>query len=183
MTSHTLISPQVPSEDKEKVNAIFKGIEEHLGFIPDGLKLYGISPPLLEYFVGNIGYFLAHPELSQELLAMIRYLVSSNANCSFCIDFNASILINNLDKTAEQLQAAQENPDNAPLSSSDIVLLKIALAAIENPEGISQEDIQNAHDQGFSDRNVFDAVVIASNNMAFTHVLKTFKIEQQSSIA
>lgn len=177
-----LITPAIPTEDTEKVNAIFAGIEEHLGFVPDGLRLYGISPPLLEAFVANVGYFMAHPRLSQELLAMIRYLVSSDAGCSFCIDFNTSLLIN-LGKTDEELKAARENPDNAPLTDAEKTLLKIALAALENPEGVTQADIQAGLDQGFSERDIFDAVVVAANNQAFTHVLRTFKIESQGTFA
>lgn len=182
MNSTVLINPEVPADGKETVDAIFKGVEEHMGFVPDGLKLYGISPPLLESFFGNIAYFMGHQELSQELLAMIRYLVSSEAGCSFCIDFNEGILINQ-GKTVEQLQAARENSDNAPLEESEKVLLKIALAAIDNPEGVTGDDLQKARDQGYSDRNIFDVVAIAANNKAFTHVLRTFKIEQQGSFA
>ena len=182
MTTTALITPTTPTEDTEKVNAILKGTEEHLGFVPDGLRLYSISPPLLEAFVGSVGYFMAHPQLSQELLAMIRYLVSSDAKCSFCIDFNAGFLLN-MGKTSEQLTEAQNNSNNAPLPDNEKVLLNIALAAIHNPEGVSKADIDLAVQAGFSERDVFDAVVIAANNKAFTHVLRTFKIEQQGTFA
>ncbi len=182
MTTNALINPIIPTEDTDKVNAIFKGIEAHLGFVPDGLRLYSISPPLLEAFVGSVGYFMAHPRLSQELLAMIRYLVSSDAKCSFCIDFNAGFLLN-MGKTQEQLSEAQNNSDHAPLPENEKVLLSIALAAIHDPEGVSKADIDLALEHGFSERDVFDAVVIAANNKAFTHVLRTFKIEQQGTFA
>ncbi len=174
-----LINPQVPEADKEKVNAIFKSVEEHLGFVPDGLKLFAISPTLLENFVGNVGYFMSHPELSQDLLAMIRYLVSAKASGSFCTTFNAAILTKTLNKTEEQLQAAQADMNNAPLTEAEIVLLKIALKSIEDAEGITQDDIQKARDAGFSDCNIFDAVTIAANNNAFTQILKTFNVNQQ----
>jgi len=182
MTNTVLINSNIPAEDKEKVDTILKSVEENMGFVPDGLRLYAISPPLLESFMGNIGYFMGHQTLSQELLAMIRYLVSSDAGCSFCIDFNSGLLMNQ-GKTAEELQAARENADNAPLNANEKVLLKLALAAIDNPEGVSQADIQKARDVGFTDRDVFDVVAVAANNKAFTHVLRTFKIEHQGSFA
>lgn len=182
MTKRALIQPMVPTEDQAKVDAIFKSVEEHMGFIPDGLRLYSISPPLLEAFMASVGYFMAHPTLSQELLAMIRYLVSSDSNCSFCIDFNEAILMSQ-GKTKEELQAARENPNQAPLTEPEVVLLKIALAAIENPEGVTQSDLQAAQDQRYLDRNIFDVVAIAANNKAFTHVLRTFKIEHQGTFA
>lgn len=182
MTTNVLINPKIPAEDRSKVDEIFKGVEQHIGFVPAGLRLYGISPPLLEAFMGSVGYFLAHPTLRQEFLAMTRYLVSSDAGCSFCIDFNKAILIN-LGKTEEQLQEARENPDKAPLTDAEKVLLNIALAAIHNPQAVTQEDLQKARDQGYTDRNIFDAVAIATSNKAFTHLLRTFKVEHQGAFA
>lgn len=178
----SLISPTVPADDSQKVNAILSGVEQHLGFVPDGLRLYSMSPPLLEAFVGNVGYFMSHPRLSQELLASIRYLVSTRANCSFCIDFNAGILMN-LGKSEEDLAAARQDPDKAPLGDEEKLLLKIALRAIDAPEGITEADLQAAVAAGFSERDVFDAVVAAANNRALTHVLRTFKIEHQGAFA
>ena len=182
MTINVLINPEIPAEDKDKVDAIFKSVEEHMGFVPDGLRLYGISPPLLESFVASVGYFMAHPILSQELLTMIRYLVSSDAGCSFCIDLNAARLIN-LGKTHDQLIAAKKNVEDAPLTDAEKILLKIALAAINNPEAVSRENLQKAQEQGYTDRNIFDAVAVATSNMAFTHMLKTFKVEHQGALA
>jgi uncharacterized peroxidase-related enzyme len=178
-----LIDPQVPENEKEKVNAILSAVEAQMGIVPDALTLYSISPSILENFVGSIGYFMAHEELSQELLAMIRYLVSFDARCSFCIDLNTGRLVNQLGKTMEQLEAARADINDAPLSDAEIVLLKIALASIDNPDGVTQDDIQKARDAGFSDRQVFDVVFMAANNKALTHVLKTFKVEHQGAFA
>ena len=180
MTSNALIDPAPPVNAQDKVDTIFKGVEKDFGFIPDGLLLYGISPPLLEAFLANFSYFMTHEELSPELFGMIRYLNSTGVGCSYCIDFNAGFLIN-LGKTPEQLQAAQENVDNAPLSDPEKVLLKIALASLKNPDGVTQDELQRARDQGFTDKNIFDAVVAAASNRAFTTVLKTFNVIQQGT--
>lgn len=175
-----LINPAPPADGKAMVDAILKETEAGLGIVPDGVALYGISPPLLEAFVNSFGYFLSHKELSQELFATIRYLVSSNVECAYCIDFNGGLLID-MGKTPEQLLAARENPDNASLSESEKILLKIALASVNNPEGVTQEDLQKARDYGFTDRHIFDAVAAATSNRAFTHVLRTFKVLEQGS--
>ncbi len=179
MTTNVLIDPTVPEADRKLVEKIFNDVEAQIGFVPAGLRLYGISPPLLKAFVGTVGYFMAHERLSPRLLALIRYLVSSKAECRFCIEFNAAILMNQ-GISAEQLQATRAKPDQAPLGEAEKILLKIALAAIDAPESVSEEDIQAAKVQGCSDRDIFDVVAIAASNKAFTHVLRTFKVEDQS---
>ena len=179
-----LINPQPPAGDEEKVAGIMKHIEENMGFVPDGLKMLGVSPVLLENMMGNVSYFMAHEELSQDLLWTIRYLNSEEVSCNFCISFTGGMLINNLGKTADELRAAKENPDNSPLTDKEKILLKIALASCDNPEDVSNDDLQKARDAGYSERNIFDAVAVAVNNRAFTHLLRTFKVEEvQGSFA
>ncbi|WP_419622797.1 hypothetical protein [Thiolapillus sp.] len=55
--TNVLVNPVIPESDQELVSNIFGGVEELLGFVPAGLRLYGISPPLLQSFVGSVGYF------------------------------------------------------------------------------------------------------------------------------
>ena len=173
-----LINPQPPVNDAEKVAGIMKQIEETMGMVPDGLRLLGVSPALLESMMGNVAYFMSHEELSQDLLWVIRYLNSEETSCNFCISLSGGMLMNNLGKTAEELQAAKDNPDNAPLTDNEKILLKIALASCDNPESVSSDDLQKARDAGYSERNIFDAVAAAVNNRAFTYLLRTFKVDE-----
>lgn len=149
-----LINPQPPLGDEEKVAGIMKHIEEKMGLVPDGLRLLGVSPALLESMMGNVGYFMAHEELSQELLWTIRYINSEEVSCNFCISLAGGMLMNNLGKTVDELQAAKKNPDNASLTANEKILLKIALASCENPESVSSDDVQKARDVGYSERNI-----------------------------
>jgi AhpD family alkylhydroperoxidase len=180
MTDHVLINPEIPAEDRERVERILKAVEIRLGSVPAGLRLYAISPSVLEQFVNMVGYFMAHPRLEMKLMVFIRYLVSSAANCRFCIDLNASMLLE-MGVTPDQLRAASKDVDDTPLDSANRLLLKIALAAIDAPDDVSQADIDRARKHGFTDRDVFDAVIVAANNKAFTHVLRTFKVEDQTA--
>jgi len=173
-----LINPQPPVADEEKVAGILKHIEENMGIVPDGLRLLGVSPVLLENMMGNVAYFMGHEELSQDLLWVIRYLNSEEVSCSFCISFAGGMLMNNLGKTADELQAAKENPDNAPLTDKEKILLKIALASCDSPEEVSSDDLQKARDAGYSERNIFDVVAAAVNNRAFTYLLRTFNVDE-----
>ena len=67
-----LINPHVPVGDESRVAAVFGPIEEHLGFVPDGVRLYSLSPPLLENFVSNVSYFNSGERLSPAFMAMLR---------------------------------------------------------------------------------------------------------------
>ena len=178
MSTTPLLQPVVPEADQAMVNEIMGGVEAHVGFVPDGMKLYSISPPVLQTFVQGVGYFLGHETLRQELLAMIRYLGSSNAGCEFCISLNEGFLAN-MGVDLDRVRAARSNPDAAPLTDEEKVLLKLALKGITAPDDVSAEDIENARNAGWNDRQLFDAIALAANNRAFNLVLKTFKVEAQ----
>jgi uncharacterized peroxidase-related enzyme len=178
-----LIFPQAPAGDEQRVAGILNAIEEHIGFVPDGLRLYSLSPPLLETFVGNIAYFNGGGTgLSPELAAMIRYLVSWQSGCSFCVDMNEGFLVN-LGKDLDAVRAARTNPEVAPLPDKDKALLKLALKAANSPEFVSKDDLDHARQHGWQERDLFDAVVQAASMRAFNIVLRTFKVEHQGAFA
>jgi len=174
-----LIYPQAPSGEEEHVNEILGNIEKHLGFVPDGLRLFSISPPLLETFVGNIGYFnMGGTQLPPTLTAMIRYQVSWDVGCNYCIELNEGFLSNrgvNLD----DVRTSRGNPEAAPLSEKEKSLLMFALKSVTTPDEVNQSDMDKVKKQGWGEREIFDAVVQAANNRAFNYVLKTFNIEHQ----
>lgn len=182
-TNKPLINPQPPAADAEHVNAIFASIEQQLGFVPDGLKLYSLSPPVLDAFLSYVGYFnQGGTPLPKGLPAMIRYLTSWDYGCSFCVDMN-EVFLTGMGFDLDDVRAARGNPDLAPFEKKERALLKLALKAVEAPDDVSQADMQDAYDYGWSDREIFDAVVQASSNRAFSTVLKTFNIEHQGALA
>ena len=178
LTETPLITPHPPQGEETRVETILGAIQEHIGFIPDGLKLYSFSPPLLESFVGNISYFNGETNIPPSLTAMIRYLVSAKADCTFCIDMNEGFLAN-MGIDLKAVRAARTNPDLAPFSDKEKSLLNLSLKAVDSPLAVGEQDLQEVRQHGWSDRDIFDAVVQANNNRAFNNILRTFNIEHQ----
>jgi len=173
-----LLNPQAPLGQESRVDAVYQAIQNHIGFVPDGLRLYSFSPPLLEGFVGNVSYFNSGERIAPALMAMIRYLVSTEAQCNFCIDMNEGFL-SNMGHDLEAIRAARANPDLAPFPAKEKTLLKLAVKAVHDPDSVGEKDIQEAKAQGWSERDIFDAVAQAASNRAFNYVLRTFKVEAQ----
>jgi len=178
-----LIRPQPPAADRERVARIFEAVESRLGFVPDGLRLYSLSPPLLEAFLGNVTYFNeGGTALSPALTAMIRYLVSWDSGCRFCVDFNEALL-ERMGHALEAVRAARDDPEQAPLEVRERALLALALRAVTGPETVTADDLDALRAQGWGDRELFDAVAQAASNRAFNLVLRTFKVEHQGALA
>lgn len=177
-----LLIPQAPMGEESRVDAVFGAIKQHIGFVPDGLRLYSFSPPLLETFVGNISYFNSGERLTPSLMAMIRYLVSWESKCHFCIDMNEGFLTS-MGLELDAIRAARNHPDLAPLPAKEKPLLMLALKSVNDPEGVNEKDIQAAKAQGWTDRDIFDVVAQAASNRAFSYVLRTFNVEAQGAFS
>ena len=135
-----LIIPQVPAGEEDHVENVFNSVKQRMGFIPEGLRLYSISPPLLDTFLGNVSYFNSGERIAPSLMAMIRYLVSWESKCQFCIDFNEGILTN-MGLSLDAIRAARINPDAAPIPAKEKPLLMIALKSVNKPEQVSVNSV------------------------------------------
>lgn len=180
--SQPLLNPRIAAENQDRVAALFSAIEERVGFVPDGLRLYGISPPLLENFMNSVGYFNTESALGPRLVAMIRYLVSYQANCSFCIDLNEGFLTA-MGLDLDAIRGARESLEAAPVEARELPLLRLAVKAVGDPEHVSAEDVDACRAAGWDDRGIFDAVVAATGNRAFNMLLSAFKVEHQGAFA
>jgi alkylhydroperoxidase family enzyme len=177
-----LLNPQPPHGEEARVEAVFDAIQKHIGFVPDALRLYSFSPPLLESAVGNISYFNSGERIPPSLMAMIRYLVSWEAKCNFCIDLNEGFL-SNMGMSLDAVRAARSHPESAPIPAKEMPLLLLALKSVNDPDRVSEKDIQAARAQGWSDRDIFDGVAQAASMRALNFVLRTFKVEAQGAFA
>ena len=180
--SQALLSPKPPAGEEGRVAAVLSAVEQHVGFVPDGLRLYSLSPPLLENFMSNVGYFNSGERLSPALMVIIRYLVSSGAKCQFCIDLNEAFLAN-MGVDLDRVRAARDDLDAAPIEERERPLLSIAVKSVSDPDSVTEADIAAARKQGWGDREIFDVVAQAASNRAFNYVLRTFNIEHQGSLA
>ena len=182
LAQQPLLRPVPPEGEDARVEAIFNLIEENLGMVPDGLRLYGMSPALLESFMGVIGYFMQHSRLSQPLLGFVRYLASDRIGCKFCIELNEGFLIN-LGFDIDTIRTVRDDIDRAPLSEAEKQLLAIAVMGVTKPGAVSSDDLDLARAEGWSDHDIFEVVAMAANTRAFNLVLKTFKVEGLGAFA
>ena len=175
-----LLNPAPPQGQEERINAVFKMAEEMIGFVPAGMRLYGVSPDLLELFAGTVGYFRKGTRLSAVLTTMIRYLVSEQARCNFCVELN-EVLLEGMGIDMNQARAAIHDVNKAPLEEKEKILLKLALNAVSDKPSETEKLINTARDAHWGEREIFDAVVQATSNRAFNMVLKTFNIQDQTA--
>lgn len=157
----------------------YQQIQTVMGRVPTAFQLYSQSPELLRQQWEFIGYYLKHPNLSGQLLAFMRLSVSSEIRCSYCIGLNGGLLINLFGWTAEQLAAAKQDMNSAPLSEKEKALLGYCLDAVRNFGLVDPARLDALRKLGWAERDIFDAVLHAARNVAADIVFNTFGVESE----
>jgi uncharacterized peroxidase-related enzyme len=178
----SLLNTITPAQAQGQVANVYQQIETIMGRVPNVFQLYSASPDLLETQWQQTSYFISHPRLSFPLLALTRMLVSQDNQCDYCIDFNAALLIERAGYHLEQLNEIKKDPTVAPLDEKEKAMLLFTIKVTRTPLAVEAADIEHLHSLGWEDRDIFDAAVHASRNMAADAVINAFKVIQDKFI-
>ena len=163
-----------------EVKEIFDEIHSIFGAVPNGIKLWSASPKALKEQWAFIKYRMSKDQEDQKLHTIIRYLVSGEGNCSYCIGFNGGMLINIYGLTQEQLIAMNDNPASAPLEEKNKALLVFAMKSVKDAASVTAEDIASLKNLGITETEMFDIAHAASHMLVVNTLFKTFKVQQDS---
>ena len=173
-----LIQTYTPENATGQVKEIYNQIESAFGSVPNALQVYSSSPALLARQWQQVGYYMQHPTLSFNLLAMIRMLISEKTHCEYCVGFNEAMLINMGGLTIEQVAAIKDNPHNAPISDKDKAMLLFVLKATSAAASVNQSDIAGLKAQGWSDGDILDGLSHGAYMLAGDTIFNALKLER-----
>ncbi len=160
-----------PGQATGKTAEIFKAFEQ-VG-IPEPLKLLSASPGLLERQFGMIEYFRGHPNLSPQLLASIRYVVSKKTGHVACFEFNGKLLCK-MGAKEEELAELADQARSHMLDQAEQALLTFVIKTVDAPKSVTSSDIETLRGLGFADSDILDATVHGANMKAATDVYLAF---------
>ena len=129
------------------------GIRGPMAFRPE------TSKPLNEL----VEVLLRHPNsLSQGERELIATFVSSQNNCHYCQSIHGAIAAAHLDGNEELVQCVKDDFNSADVSQKLKALLAIAGKVQQDGKKLTEADVQAARDQGATDLEIHDTVLIAA---------------------
>jgi uncharacterized peroxidase-related enzyme len=173
-----LIHTDTPETAQGQVKEIYDQIIKAFGSVPNAFQIYSSSPALLARQWQQIGYYMQHPTLGFNLLAMMRMLISEDTNCEYCVGFNEAMLINMGGLTAEQITVTKKNPQDAPLSDKDKAMLLFVLKATRDAPSVNAADIAALQALGWTDSDILDGLGHGAYMLAGDTILSALRIER-----
>lgn len=171
-----LITTTPPEKAEGKLAELYATVEQVFGGVPNNVRLLGVSPTILENQIDMVGYYMGHPRLRTPLLAMIRMLVARGCKSPYCEALNAGMLLKQK-VTPEQIEAAKNDPNQAPLGDNEKALLLFVLKVTQDPHSAKAEEIGNLKGLGWTEQDIFDAVVLGARMVGTNIIFDTFKID------
>ena len=161
-----------------EVKEIFEEIQSMIGMLPNGIRLWSASPEALKVQWDGIKKGFSKDAESIKLAAIIRYLMSNENECTYCIGFNGGMLMNMHGMSQDELLAMKKDPSKAPLGEKNKALLLFAIKAVNDADAVNAEDIEALKKLGITEEEMFDIVKSASHMFVVNTLFRTFKVEQ-----
>ena len=159
-----------------QVAAIYDGMINAMGFIPNAFKICSPSEHVLSSQAGNLGYFMRHKTLSGKLLAFIRLLISDFEQCKYCVGVNTGILFQ-YGVLPDALEGIKKDPSSAPLDEKEVALLLFVLKVVKDSNNVNQADVDHLRGLGWTDAEILDASYHGATQVASDKIFNAFKIE------
>ncbi len=125
--------------------------------VPTPFRLFSASPGIFNLMVQRNRYYSNHPNLSFSLLTHIRYFVSKRLDCMICREHNKKLLLMQGLEEAD-IEHMGMDPEKSMLEPNECMMVSFVLRAMDAPDSISKQDLDELHAAGWKDWDILDAL-------------------------
>jgi alkylhydroperoxidase/carboxymuconolactone decarboxylase family protein YurZ len=158
------------------VDAVYKMMEERVGFIPNVVKMHTASPELFEKFMGLVGYYTDHPSLDPVIVSYVRFLISSMESTTYCMKLQSAVLMN-YKIPQEDLSAAGKNYHKVNLDPKRKELVIFVLDLMYGKLKNTKERIARLKELGWSEKEIYEMSMLAAIQKGVVQVIKAFEVQ------
>lgn len=171
-----LIATIPPEAAEGKLAELYKLTEQFFGRVPNNVRLFGVSPDMLENQIQFAAANMEHPTLGNELRALIRMLVAHQSRSPYCDQLNAGLMAQQ-GMSEEQIETLRADPAQAPLDDKEKAMLLFVLKATADPHSITAADLEPLRKLGWSEKDIFDGVAHGARAAYANLIFDVFKLE------
>ena len=149
--------------------------------VPNYAKALAVSPAALAIYWDFQRSFYQHTTLPQSLTAMILFTIAETANCQYCSAGN-EFTCRTLGVDEETLRALIEDlSDVSPQRLQAII--EFALKVSHDPQGLVAEDYERVREQGVTDEELVEIILIAAIGKYNDTLADALKVEVEPMVA
>ena len=177
-SADSLLPYTAEKDAKGDVKKVYEQVKGAFGMIPAPIKLHSINPEMLKVLWSQFGA-LNNENFSQQLQAMMRMSVSATDGlyCDYCVGFNEAMLLNMFKMDMKEIKAVKKDPKSTTsLNDKDKKMLIFMVDSTRNPKKVNKAQIDELRKLGWTDKDIFDGLKMATQMVAMTLMVDTLKI-------
>lgn len=175
-----LIKTIKPEEATGELAELYAKIKANRGRVPNSSQIWSISPELYKQQLSFVGYYMNHKSLSAPLLAAIRILVSSSANCAYCVDFNSAMLINMFGWSIDDVDGLNKEGKSPKLTDNENAMLSFVVNSVKKSQKADVNELNALRAMGWEDCDLLDALQHGARMSAIDIIFNTFDIDNDN---
>ncbi len=166
-----------PGEASGELREAYEGVAKSRGKVANVVAVHGLNPRALTAMMDLYLAIMYGPSpLPRSQREMIATAVSSANGCGYCVSHHAEALRVTA-KDDRLVATVARDYRQAPLGPEERALLDYAIKLTREPASVTRGDIQRLRDQGFDDRAILDANLVASIFNYFNRVVSGLGVE------
>lgn len=152
----------LPSDAEGELNEIYTSLEKSRGKVADVHMIQSLNP---ESIVNHMDLYMTvmfgKSPLSRSSREMMAVIVSKSNDCPYCIIHHAEAL-QHYWKDKAKLDKFVETGNHNDLTKEERALCEYAQSLTLNPGKMTEANVQNLKNCGYSDRAILDATLVIS---------------------
>ena len=166
------------NEAKGELDKLYKNSLETHGYIPNYTRAFSHRPGVMAAWVNLLTEI--RNSIDDKRYELITLAAAKALQSSYCMLAHGSVLVSRFYDVDDVAQIAKDH-HSAGLSDAEISMMDFAIKIVEDASSITQEDIDNLRNQGFSDEEIFDIAVTAAARCFFSKTLDALGVEPDSA--
>ncbi len=149
-------------EASGSLKRIYEKIKGERGKIANIMKIHSLNPRSMETHLAlYVNLMFGRSNLTREERELIATAVSAINNCDYCKLHHGEAL-NFYWKDEKKIKEFINDPLSFDLPEKSKVMIKHTMKLTKTPDQITENDIQELKEIGFSDRDILDITLITS---------------------
>jgi uncharacterized peroxidase-related enzyme len=169
-----LIEEEEATGDVARIYADIKR-DLQLPIVPNHLKALAVSPAALTTYWDFTRSFYQNTTLPDSLTSMILFAVAERANCQYC-SASHELTCRTLGVDEETLRSLADDLGNVSPQRVQAVI-EFAIKVTEDPQGLVAEDYERVREQGVTDEELVEIILIAAIGKFNDTLADAMKIE------
>lgn len=175
-----MVEEEAASDEVARIYAEIKR-EMQIPVVPNIMKGLAVSPAALAIYWGMTRTFYQHTTLPEALTSMILFTIAETNNCQYC-SASHELTCRTLGIDEETLKALIEDLGSVSPQRTRAII-EFAIKASHDPQGLMAEDYQRVREQGVTDEELTEIILIVAIAKFADTLADALKIDMDPMVA